>query len=197
MYVVVGQRPYTTNVSSISFNTSETVAFLDARNISGGTYPHRAEVWRLIAPSATTASVVVNFDATADQAAVLVICRDDTDQTTPNDAVSKGGNLGATSASIPTAFTWGGGSDVQFMCMVDRSAGSTFTPDAGVTNVASVSNGVRPRLLTDTDTETGKVLGSFSASSAYNVFWFNVNEVSAGGSAIAPISTGYMLRGMR
>lgn len=200
MYVATAHIPYTTNISTVAFNTSESLTNIDSRNVSTGSHPHRAELWRLIAPSATTADVVVTFPSSITAASVLVICRDETDQTTPNDTIGKGGNGSSTAPTITPEFLWGGGSDVQFMVFTarDSTGSATVTIDAGVTEVNQVGGlSSRVYLLTDQQTETGKVMAAATSAVAFNVFFFNVNEVSAGGSAIAPISTGYMLRGMR
>lgn len=199
MYVFTSHYPYTTTISSVVFNTSESLTIMDSRDLSTGSHPHRMEAWRLIAPSATTASVVVTFGATVTAGAVMVVCRDSTDQTTPNDAHAKGGNAGNTTLSIPPAFSWGGGSDIQVIGLSIRdSAGTaTITADAGVTEVDRVGGaGARVLLLTDQQTETGKVLASATTAVGYNGIWFNVNEVSAGASN-APRSMYYALGGMR
>lgn len=199
MYVVTSHYPYTTAISSVAFNTSESLSLLDSRDVSTGSHPHRAEIWRLIAPSATTANVVVTFPSTVTAAAALVICRDNTDQTTPNNALSKGGNVSSTAPTIPTAFTWDGGDDVQFMALSIRDAAgtATITADAGVTEVDRVGGaGARVLLLTDQQTETGKVMLSATTAIGFNVFWSNFNEVSAGASN-APRSMYYALGGMR
>lgn len=201
LYVAVATRPYTTTVSSVAFNTSESLSFVDARNVtSGDTF--RLEVWRLIAPTATTASVVATLSTGSTTCLVMCICASDVNQVTPNDSTVKDGGASITNAALAGELAWGGGSDLQLIFASNRDTNKTFTVDGGVTAVTSGtatsgsgSTHLRIVTVTDAETETGKVIGALSAAGAVNVIGMNLN--AAGTSSIAPISAGHMLRGMR
>ena len=200
LYVQVAIRPYTVSISSVVFNTSENAVLVDSRNITSGN-TNRLEVWRLTNPTATTASVVVTASGTA-SLSVIASTWEDVPSGSEEDASTKDGSTGSTTANLAGTITWGGGSDVLFLAVGNRDTSSSWTADAGVSEADVQTSGtgsthVRTVLLTDTDTETGKVLGTFGSSVAYNIIGFNINSVSVGGSAIAAISSGYHQQGLR
>lgn len=199
MYVQVTLRPYTADVTSVVFNGSENAVKVDERSVTSGN-TNKLEVWRLTAPSVTTASVVVTADLSG-SIAVIVSTWDTVDQATPEDATTKDGNTGSATASLAGTLTWGGGSDVLYLAVGNRDTTSSWTADAGVTqreirDTGSSSTASRTVLLTDANTETGKVLGAFGSSPAWNAIGFNINAASGGGSSIAAIVSGYQQRGM-
>lgn len=188
------------SVSDVTFNGSESLTFVAARNGSTGGNACRIEVWALVNPSASTGSVVYNH--TSAFTAALVQPYAGVDQVTPRDSNGATGGTG-TSASLSGTMTWGGGDDEIVMWTTHRNTSYTFTADAGVTQVGaqvdSGSGSSHARIINckDFDTETGKVTGAISTSTGWAVIGYNLNAASAGGSAIAAISQQYHNTGMR
>lgn len=187
------------SVSSVTFNTSEALTFVDARNAGSGGTQCRVERWALVAPSATTANIAVVTSSAI--SCGIAVPYSGVDQATPRDATVKG-NGADTAPTLTAAFAWGGGGDSQAMSVAWRNGTYTFTADAGVTQVQQTTSGsgsshVGLAILSDADTETGKVMGALSTSTGWGIIGVNLNEVSAGGSSIAAISAGYHNQGLR
>lgn len=195
LMVTVAMSDTSKSVTSVTFNGSESLTFASGRN--GGTVS-REEVWVLTAPSAVTANVVVVTSSTVSCGIALPYAG--VDQTTPREgSVASGGT--STAPALAGTLTWGGGADELAMSVVWKDTGITFTPDAGVTSVASTTSGsgashVGLHLLADYDTETGKVAGALGSSTGWGVIGANLNA-AAGGSSIAAISAGYHNQGLR
>lgn len=199
--VLVGLAATTASVSSVTFNGVESATLVDSRNTAAGTGNQcRIERWELVAPTATTANVVVV--TTSAISAGIATPRAGVNQATPRDAVVKAGGT-STAPALTAELAWGGGDDEQELMLVWRNGTYTFTADAGVTLVAESTSGVGAShvgiaTLVDADTETGKVVGALSTSTGWGIVSMNLNAAGGGGgSAIAAISNYYALRGLR
>lgn len=202
--VVVALGTNTVSVSSVAFNTSESLTLLRFRQITGGV--QRLEVWGLTAPTATTADVVITLSGSTNVTATAQP-RTGVDQTTPRepDPLFRDGNSSGTTASdtIGTGVTWGGGDDVMAYWVSIKDDTVSWTTDAGVTEVTNrtangASNNMRLVQLSDTDTEANKVFGTLGSATSWQVIGYNMNAAGGGGgSAIAAISNYYALRGLR
>jgi len=200
--VAVGLSTSTSSVSSISFNGSEALSSVRVRTQSTGSQS-RAEVWRLVAPTATTANVVItlasssNIIATAQPWAGV-------NQTTPHSPTTahRQGGTGITTWSDTggNSVPWGGGDDVQVAWIFHRNDTIGWTTDAGVTERTNATAGgastyMRIVQVTDQQDESGKVWGASASSVDGSVISYNLIAASAGGSSIAAIVSGYQQRG--
>jgi len=84
--VCTSQDSNTNNLplASVKFNTTEAFTLVIAAGGSGGTgQPNRIEIWRLNAPTATTASVIADFASGINESTLTVYRLSGADTTTP------------------------------------------------------------------------------------------------------------------
>lgn len=190
----------TSSVSGVTFNGSENLSLVTARNGGSGSNACRVEVWALVNPTASTGDVV--FTHTSAFTAAKVQPYAGVDQTTTRNSNAASGGT-TTAPTFAATLTWGGGDDILVMWGTNRNTSYTYTVDAGVTQVGvqvdSGSGASHSRVVNceDFDTETGKVMGAISSSTGWGVIGYNLIAATAGGSSIAPISQQYHNAGMR
>lgn len=186
------------SVSSATFNGSENLSLVTARNGSSGGNWCRIEVWALVAPSASTGDVVLTHTSAFTAAKAQPYAG--VDQTTPRESNAASGGL-STAPTFSAELAWGGGDDEIVMWGTNRNTSYTFTADAGVTQVGvQVDSGVgssHSRVVNckDFDTETGKVMGALSTSTGWAVIGYNLNAAGSVGASTAPIVAHYNLQG--
>ena len=183
-------------LSSGVFNTSEALTLVDSRNSGSGSTACRIEKWALVAPSATTADVDLTFVGSTIAAGVAQPFTG-VDQSTPSDATVKANGVN-TAPTIGTTLTWGGGDDELQIDLVWRNSSYTLTADGGVTLQSQTQSGSGSShcgvaRLSDTDTETGKVIGALSTSTGWAIVSHNLNAAASGaisGTGTLPLSLG-------
>lgn len=178
-------------VSTAVANGSENLTFVDARNAGSGSTACRVERWALVAPSVGTYNVVVTL-AGSTFAGGIAQPFTGVDQSTPRDATVKD-NGSSAAPTLSPAFAWGGGDDEQMIDVVWRNSSITFTPDLGVTPRSTGQSGSGSShcgiaRLSDTDTETGKVIGALSGSTGWAVMGLNLNAAATGAAPVADFS---------
>lgn len=198
LYVIIAMANTGNSNASVTFNTSENLTCISRR--TGGTSgtSHALEIWRLVAPTATTASVVLT-QSLATICEIGIIPMAGVDQGTPNDAV--GGN-GATSTDveITAGTTYGGGDDLLLLATAWRDTNASLTEDAGVTPrinaksaAASISH-VGLGVVTDTNSASPHEIGVLSSSVGHSESYFNINAAGAASTAIPVFMNQYRQR---
>ena len=124
--VATARNNGTDSVSGIDWNTSEALTLIRAQQ---QTTSIRTEVWRLIAPTETTADVVITWTGTPGEAVGGASNYQDVDQSTPSEA-DNGSNGTATSASTEVTTVNADALLVDAVCELTSQA---LTPGTGQT----------------------------------------------------------------
>ena len=169
-------RANTTAASSVVFNTTETMTL-----IASGTYNGAAAGWwvyRLIAPTATTANVVFTFGAAANGKATAFWYYD-VDQTTPNGTEDEAEGSGT---AVQNTFASAVGETA--IAMVSHISTSTHTEVSGETERLdpSTSDNALYELAGDTSLSFDVTLGT---SRAWVCVCLSLKPVAGGAATIA------------
>jgi hypothetical protein len=149
------------NIVSVTFNTSETLTEREIHAETNGTTRYYTEIWDLLDPTATTANVVAELDATADGASMTVLTLTGAKQQAP-EATNSVEDL--THPHEGTVTTVTNNARVIYTMVAERGGSdiTALTPNGGTTEIAE----------TEIDT-------------AYNVFSGTAHELQASSGSAA------------
>lgn len=172
-------------ITSITWNTSETLT-----QIASGQYNTAAADWylyRLLAPTATTADLVVVKGGAGQALAASVY---DTDQTTPNDAEDEAEGSGTAAQNTVASATGDLG-----LAFCGSEGTTTFAVASGETERVNVANrGIIATLDGAASLSFDFTLGT---SRPWFVLGMNINAVAAGGTAVKDLIGGGIIPGPR
>lgn len=158
----------------------------------------RTSVWRLIAPTATTDDVYVDWGANQDETFIMAVAVEDADQSTPNGTVATGtgtsANILATAAAVVGDLVLGSG------FFLDLSgSGCTLAVAGGQTALQEIEGadtnyeGLATSRLTAAGTSVAMswtISGSGASTSDWGAFALAVNAAGGGGGGptVKPLS---------
>lgn len=130
-------------ISTITWNTSESLTFIRADEVGNS---ERLEIWRLAAPTETTANVVVTWTDTIGEANAAALNYQDVDQSTPVEA-DNGTNGTDTAAS--TGITTINANALLVDCAAIHDGGSAAAPGTGQTERTDTDSGFTVTAVSD------------------------------------------------
>lgn len=160
------------------------------QNIGGN---GRMNLWELIAPTAQTESVYVNWGANQDETFIIATSWKDVDQTTPFNTIASATGTNLTPTASPASVS--GDEVMDYMFYMDGGADQeTFTEGAGQTVIQTIREATTPyegmgssqETATGASTTMSWTINSGSGIDTWGIFAFAVNEAAAGGGTANP-----------
>lgn len=152
----------------------------------------RLSLWRLIAPTAQSSTVYVDWGTNQDETFIIAVSVEDADQTTPNNTVASGTGTNLTPSAAATSVSGDLVLD-GFFYMDGGADQETFTEGAGQTVIETIREATTPYEGAGSSQETASgvsttmswTINSGSGIDTWGIFAFAVNEAAAGGGGTA------------
>jgi hypothetical protein len=180
--------------STVKWNTSESFSQLST-TLNASAFG-RHTLWRLIGPTATTATADATWGASMDERLIIVVAVQDADQTTPNNAIATA--TGTDNTPSVTVVSISGDLVLDGMGFLDTGQSSrVITPDASQVSIQEIEGAdtVGDGIGSSRETAAGSsTVMSWTISGAHDgwaTFGFDVNPV--GGPPPADTSWGKII----